>query len=406
MRHQDTPVLENRSLPSRTEHTFEFHAATRLVVGAGAVGRIGDLARELGATRALIASDPGIVRAGHTAMSLASLEAAGIATTVFDAFGENPTSAQVEAGTAVARDFRPDLLVGLGGGSSMDCAKGINFLYSCGGRMEAYRGRGTATGPMLPSIAVPTTAGTGSETQSFALITDTATGRKMACGDPRAAFRVAILDVELTLTQPARVAALTGIDAVSHAVESHVSRAATPASRIFSREAWRLLTANLPRVFADGRDRGAREAVQLGAAWAGLAIENAMLGAAHALANPLTAAHGVVHGQAVGLMLPHVVRFNAAACDRLYAELAADLPNDPRGAVGAAGGRASAAERLAGWLTGLLEQAKLATTLGGLGLATPDIASLATDAATQWTGGYNPRPVTAAECGALYEAAR
>jgi alcohol dehydrogenase len=399
-------VLENGSFPSRPEHAFEFRAATRLVVGAGAVGRLGDLARELGATRALVASDPGIVRAGHTAATLASLEAAGIATAVFDQFSENPTSTQVDAGTALARDFRPDLLVGLGGGSSMDCAKGINFLYSCGGRMSDYRGRGTATGPMLPSIAVPTTAGTGSETQSFALITDTVTGHKMACGDPRAAFHVAILDVALTLTQPDRVAALTGIDAVAHAVESHVSLAATPASRLFSHEAWRLLTANLPRVFADGRDLAARQAVQLGAAWAGLAIENAMLGAAHALANPLTAAHGIVHGQAVGLMLPHVVRFNAAACDHLYAELAADLPPAPRSTVERTGGRTSAAERIAGWLTGLLEQAGLATTLADLGLATPDVACLAADAATQWTGGYNPRPVTAAECGGLYEAAR
>jgi alcohol dehydrogenase len=399
-------VLENGSLPSRTEHHFEFHAATRLVVGAGAVSRLGDLARELGATRALVASDPGIVQAGHTAAALKSLEAVGVATAVFDRFGENPTSAQVEAGTALARDFHPDLLVGLGGGSSMDCAKGINFLHSCGGRMEDYRGRGTATGPLLPSIAVPTTAGTGSETQSFALITDAVTGRKMACGDPRAAFRVAILDVELTLTQPRRVAALTGIDALTHAVESHVSRAATPASRIFSREAWRLLATHLPQVLADGGALGARQAVQLGAAWAGLAIENAMLGAAHALANPLTAAHGVVHGQAVGLMLPHVVRFNATTCDPLYAELAAHLPPDSPGTAGVAGGRDSAADRIAAWLTGLLEQAGLATTLGGLGLSAPDVATLAADAATQWTGGYNPRPITAAECGSLYEAAR
>ena len=406
MRHQVTPVLENGSLPSRPEPPFEFRAATRLVVGAGAVGRLGDLARELGGTRALVASDPGIVKAGHTAASLRALEAAGIATAVFDGFSENPTSAQVEAGTALARDFRPDLLVGLGGGSSMDCAKGINFLYSCGGRMEDYRGRGTATGPMLPSIAVPTTAGTGSETQSFALITDAGTGRKMACGDPRAAFRVALLDVELTLTQPGRVAALTGVDAVAHAIESHVSRAATPASRIFSREAWRLLTGNLPRVFADGRDLAARQAVQLGAAWAGLAIENAMLGAAHALANPLTAAHGIVHGQAVGLMLPHVVRFNTGACDDLYAELAAELPAATGISSVSPHPHATAAERIACWLAALLEQAGLATTLTGLGLAAADVASLAADATTQWTGGYNPRPVTAAEFAGLYEAAR
>jgi alcohol dehydrogenase len=377
---------------------FEFRAATRLVGGPGSIARLGELARELGATRALVASDPGIVSAGHAAAGIASLEAAGVATTLFDAFGENPTSAQVEAGTTLARRFRPDLLVGLGGGSSMDCAKGINFLFSCGGRMQDYRGRDTATGPMLPSIGVPTTAGTGSETQSFALITDTDTGLKMACGDARAAFRVAILDVNLTLTQPARVTALTGIDAVSHAVESHVSRASTPASRAFSREAWRLLAANLPRLFAAGDDRAARAAVQLGAAWAGLAIENSMLGAAHALANPLTATHHVAHGQAVGLMLPRVVRFNGDCCGGLYAELLHDVGIDaaPR----------EAGDVFGGWLMELLLASGLHGSLADLGIRDADTAALAAQAATQWTAGFNPRPAAAADLAALYEAAR
>ena len=340
--------------------TFSFTAATRLVVGPGAIRRLGEIARGLGATRALVTSDRGIVECGHTAAGIESLRDAGLATDVFSAFTENPSATEVEAGTAVARAFRPDLLVGLGGGSSMDCAKGINFLHSCGGRMLDYRGRGTATGPMLPSIAVPTTAGTGSETQSFALITDDETGMKMACGDPRAAFRVAILDVNLTLTQPLSLAALTGVDALAHAVESHVSTAATPASRTFSREAWRLLAANLPHVVSGGGSIDARSAVQFGAALAGFAIENAMLGAAHALANPLTAAHHVVHGQAVGVMLPHVVRFNGSACGSAYANLLAD--------VGIAATAGEAGSTLADWLTGLLATARLKTSLHGCGI--------------------------------------
>ena len=377
---------------------FEFRGGPRLVVGPGTLGRLGELARELRATRAVVASDPGIVDAGHAAAGIESLEQAGITTCLFTGFNENPSSDQIEAGTAVARTFRPDLLVGLGGGSSMDCAKGINFLLSGGGRMQDYKGRGTARGPMLPSIGVPTTAGTGSETQSFALVTDVETGMKMACGDPRAAFRVAILDVNLTLTQPLSLAALTGIDAVSHAVESHVSRAATPASRIFSREAWRLLARHLPAVLADGGSIPDRAAVQLGAAWAGLAIENAMLGAAHALANPLTAAHGVAHGQAVGLMLPHVVRFNGPTCGPLYADLLADVGIEPP--PGAAG------NRLADWLANLLAAARLRGSFAGLGIAAPDVPALAAAAATQWTGGFNPRPVAVADCAALYEAVR
>jgi alcohol dehydrogenase len=377
---------------------FEVRPGPRLVVGFGALGRLGTLARELGAVRALVVSDPGIVAAGHTAAAVESLAESGVTAAVFSAFGENPTTADVAAGAEAAREFRPDLLVGLGGGSSMDCAKGINFLFSCGGRMQDYRGRDSTPAPMLPSIAVPTTAGTGSETQSFALVSDPATGLKMACGAAGAAFRIAILDVKLTLTQPPSLVALTGVDALSHAVESHVSRAATPASRLFSREAFRLLATNLPGVFADGGTIAARSAVQFGAALAGLAIENSMLGAAHALANPLTAAHRMAHGQAVGLMLPHVVRFNGAVCGAGYAELL--------GEIGVACPPDSAAECLAAWLADLLARARLATTLTAGGVGEPDSAALAAQAASQWTAGFNPRPVTPADLAPLYEAAR
>ena len=379
-------------------NAFDFRPGPRLVVGPGTLARLGELARELGATRALVTSDPGIVAAGHAAAGVAALQAAGLSTAVFSAFGENPSTSEVEAGTALAREFRPDLLVGLGGGSSMDCAKGINFLISRGGRMEDHKGRGRPGPPLLASIAVPTTAGTGSETQSFALITDSVTGMKMACGDPAAAFRVAILDVNLTLTQPPRVAAVTGVDAVAHAVESFVSTAATPASRMLAREAWRLLATNLPRVLAGDGRLDVRGAIQLGAAWAGLAIENSMLGAAHALANPLTAAHGTVHGQAVGLALPHVVRFNAPAAEQAYAELLT--------VAGIAAREGQAAAALAAWLDDLLTAAGLGRSLRAIGIAAPDIPSLAAAASTQWTGGFNPRPVTAAELAAIYEAAR
>ncbi|MDA1039395.1 MAG: iron-containing alcohol dehydrogenase [Planctomycetota bacterium] len=380
---------------------YVFRAPTRLIIGPSTLSRLGELAREFRATRALVVSDPGVVKAGHAAAGISALEGVGVACTLFDCFGENPTTEHADAGAAVALAVQPDLIVAIGGGSSLDCAKGINFLHSFGGRMQDYWGRNKAPadrGPMLPAIAVPTTAGTGSETQSFALITDATTHVKMACGDTRAAFRVAILDVDLTLTQPARVAALTAIDAISHALESHVCRTATPVSRIFSRESWRLLAANVPRVFAAPGDREARAAVQLGAAWAGLAIEHAMLGAAHACANPLTADHGVVHGQAVGLMLPHVVRFNAAAGQAGYAELVrVFLPTLDDAAAGS---------WLADWLVSVLEDGGLATSLSGIGISPPDVPRLAAAAALQWTAGFNPRPVTAADMAALYEAAR
>ena len=174
---------------------------------------------------------------------------------------------------------------------------------------------------MLPMIAVPTTAGTGSETQSFALISDAKTHVKMACGDKKASFRVALLDPELTLTQPPRVTALTGIDAVAHALESYVARTRNSASMAFSREAWLLLGGNFCACDCRTDKLNARSGMQLGASFAGLAIENSMLGAAHALANPLTAKFSIAHGQAVGMMLPHVIRFNGEEFGNLYFEL-------------------------------------------------------------------------------------
>ena len=204
----------------------------------------------------------------------------------------------------------------------MDCAKGINFLISGGGEMKDYWGVGKATKPMLKMIAVPTTAGTGSETQSFALISDPVTHQKMACGDPKAACRIALLDPELTLSQPEAVTAATGTDAIVHAVETFVTRRRNPLSVVFAREAWRLLQGSFETVLRNPADVEARGRMLLGASYAGLAIENSMLGATHSAANPLTARYGTVHGAAVGLLLPHVVRCNASVVDEEYRELA------------------------------------------------------------------------------------
>ncbi len=268
---------------------FDFQLPTQIIFGPGTLSELGEVAASLGAGRVLVVSDPGISRPGTRRAGSFRSSRRDSPSSCSTAWRENPTTQHVDAGLLAAQEFQPDLIVGIGGGSSMDCAKGINFLYSCGGRMQDYWGQGKATGPLLPMIAVPTTAGTGSETQSYALIADAETQVKMACGDKRAAFRAAILDPELTLTQPPRVTALTGIDAISHALETYVTTRRNPMSLVFSREAWRHLSANFGRVLAEPIDLEARAEMQLGAALAGLAIENSMLGAAHALANPLTA---------------------------------------------------------------------------------------------------------------------
>jgi alcohol dehydrogenase len=387
------PVLNAGRLPA-----FDFHPTTRIVAGAGSLARLGDLARELGGTRVLVVTDPGLEAAGHPQRALAILEQAGLEARLFDAVEENPTFRHVEVGRAIAKDHKTDLLIAVGGGSSMDCAKGINFVLTNGGTMADYAGFGKATKPMLPSIGVPTTAGTGSEAQSFALIADPETHMKMACGDRKAAFRVTILDPELTASQPARVSALTGIDAMSHALESYVCTRRGPLSQMYAKTAWQLLEPNLETVLREPKNVEARAAMQIGANFAGTAIENSMLGACHACANPLTAHYGLTHGVAIGVLLPHVIRFNAEAVGGLYGDLAHE--------VGLLNGDGSAAgEALAQRVTELLRAAGLPTRLSECGVSPGIFSVLAEEANQQWTARFNPRPVTEADLQYLYEAA-
>jgi len=358
---------------------------TLVVFGAGELARLGELARARGARRVLLVTDPGVSAAGHAGRAVDSLRAAGLEFRIFDEVVENPTTRHVEAGTAVARAAGIELIVGLGGGSAMDCAKGINFLVSNGGRIEDYWGEGKAAKPMLPSIGVPTTAGTGSEAQSFALIEQEGTLRKMACGDEKVRFATVILDSDLTATQPRRVAALTAMDAVSHVVESFVTTRRNPVSRLLSREAWRLLSEAFPAAMEDSPDESTRGHMLLGAHLAGCAIEASMLGAAHAMANPLTSDFGVPHGEAVMLGLPHVVRFNEPVAGAWYRELS-DEP-------------------LAARLEAMRSRAGLATRLRDAGVPASALAGLASQAASQWTAGFNPRPVSEADLRGLYESA-
>ncbi|MGD9722764.1 MAG: iron-containing alcohol dehydrogenase [Pirellulales bacterium] len=379
---------------------FDYQPRTRIVYGPGKLELLGALAGELGARRALVVSDPGIVAAGHAQRGIDSLRAAGIETHLFDGVLENPTTDNVEAGAALARRYEPELIVGLGGGSSMDCAKGINFIYTNGGRMHDYWGVGKATREMLPMIAVPTTAGTGSETQSFALISDAKTHAKMACGDKKASFRVALLDPVLTVSQPPMVTALTGIDALAHALETYVTRVRNPVSLAFSREAWLLLGENFAKVLKDPQDLDARGGMQLGACFAGLAIENSMLGATHALANPLTTRYHIVHGQAIGLMLPHVIRYNGQEFGHWYRDLL-------EGTGGANGfpDPASGHDGLADFVADMAARAGLPRRLSECGVEEEKLPQLAAEAAKQWTGSFNPRTVGETELLELYRTA-
>ena len=376
------------STEAATFAPFDHQPRTRIVFGNDTVERVGALAAEIGMKTPLLVTDPGVVAAGHAERVLQSLRRAGIAAVVFDKVRENPNTLDVQDCLETARRAVVDGIIGLGGGSSMDTAKGCNFLLTHGGKMQDYWGLGKATKPMLPLIAIPTTAGTGSECQSFALIADEQTHQKMACGDPKAAARIAVLDPTLTISQPPRVTACTGIDALSHALETAVTTKRNTLSLAYSREAFRLCFNSLARVLRKSDDLEARAGMLQGAAFSGLAIENSMLGAAHAAANPLTAHFRIVHGQAVGMMLPWVVRFNAEnePTARLYESLQ--------------GGEVA---RLVARLDGLLNLAEMPRSLADCQVDRSAIPKLAAEAAKQWTAAFNPRTVGEADFVRLYQ---
>ncbi len=366
-------------------NTFDFQPRTRVVFAPGAISRLGEIAKGLNFKRTLLVADRGLVNSGHVDEALAPLMSAGIEVFRFHEFEANPDSDMLGAGRDFAAPLEIDSIIGLGGVSSLDCAKGINFLLTNGGRINDYIGYGKATKPLLPMIGIPTTSGTGSEAQSYALISDAQSHIKMACGDPHAAFRVALLDPLLTLSQPPHITATAGYDAIAHAVETYVTNSRTALSEVFSREAWRLLERNYERVLTKPDDVEARAAMQLGAYFAGVAIENSMLGATHACANPLTARYGTAHGAAIAMLLPSVVRWNGPIAEARYSDLINTSNQN-----GSENGEAS--ESLARRLEDLAEAGGLRKTLSASGVTSDELDTLAAQAAQQWTGGFNPRP--------------
>ena len=377
-----TPVLRTREAVT-TRWTAKL-GAVKLVFGPDTRLELGEVVRSLGGRRPLLVTDPA-VRAKADIDVLVGAMGDELDVMVWDDTPENPTTTTIEAGAEAARAHEPDIIVGFGGGSAMDAAKGINFLLTNGGTMDDYEGYDRAGTSLLPSIGVPTTAGTGSEAQSYALISRAEDHRKMACGSPTARFRVAILDPELLTTVPRAVRFATGIDAVSHAVESHVCTRSNPISRLFSKRAFQLLSRSFIPSLATEADLPTRGDMLLGAHFAGAAIEASMLGAAHACANPLTARYGMVHGIAVGLMLPHVVHHNFPVVGAKYFDIAdGDIVDI---------------------LTPMIAAGEVPLRLRDHGVAEEALPELAASAATQWTAQFNPRPVEEADLHAIYESA-
>ena len=371
---------------------FESALTQRIIFGENAIEHLGEAVQSLGGGEVFIVTDPGVQEAGIVARGLAALQREGLACHIFADVAPNPTTRHVEAAVAFAKANAPiDVIVGLGGGSAMDCAKGVNFLLTNGGKMEDYWGSNRAALPMLPSIGVPTTAGTGSEAQAYALISQAETHVKMACGDSEAKFATVILDPSLITTVPKPVAAAAGIDAIAHAVESFVSTRRNLMSSMFAHQAWLLLSANFEAaVGEDGVQLRAECSVYgnmlFGAYLAGAAIEHSMLGAAHACANPLTARYNITHGVAVAVTLPHVIQFNSTVVADLYRELSPD-------------------RELADRIVALKHATGLPHCLRDFGIARSDVPTLAEEAEAQWTAQFNPRPLALQDFVRLYEAA-
>ncbi len=362
---------------------FDFRPRTRVLFGAGEFSRLGEVSRELGGTRCLLVADRGLIDHGYVQEAARSLKARRIDVTTFHDFNPGPTDEMVHVGAESASNI--DLIVAVGGGSTMDCAKGINFVVSNGGHIRDYWGYGKASKPMLPMVAVPTTAGTGSEAQTYAVISDSQTGVKMACGDNKAAFRAAILDPKLTINLPRSLTAATGYDAISHAIETLVSTRRTALSECFSRSAWRLLNSNFEKVLKDPADLEARGAMLIGAHFGGLAIENSMLGATHACATPLTTHYAIPHGVAISLVLAEVVEWNRSVAAKQYDELnAGDLVRR---------------------LRELADMADLPATLRDASIPEEALPRLAEEAGSQWTGRFNPRPFDKSAALEIYQCA-
>lgn len=290
-----------------------------LRIGGGASARLAETLAELGLARPLLVTDRFLQDSGRAEALTQGLTAAGIASRTFADTVPEPTVASIEAALAFLRDGDHDCVVGFGGGSPMDSAKAIAVLAVHGGRMRDYKAPYLQERPGLPILAIPTTAGTGSEATRFTIITDEANDEKMLCAGLAYLPTAALVDYELTLSKPARLTADTGVDALTHAIEAYVSRRANGFSDGFALAAMRALAPNLRRVHADPQDRAAREAMMLGSTQAGIAFSNSSVALVHGMSRPIGAHFHVPHGLSNAMLLPVVTAFSAPAALARYA---------------------------------------------------------------------------------------
>jgi alcohol dehydrogenase len=308
-----------------------FQLPTTVHMGPGVARDLLAFVQELGGTRILVVTDPGVRRAGLVDSLLAPLMAGGLPVEIWDEVSPNPRDHECHRATERAKSFGADLLIAIGGGSPMDTAKAVAGLATNGGRVQEWEAPRTFDLPPLPLIAVPTTAGTGSEVTFYAVITDTNRSFKMSLFDTRLAPRVALVDSELTRSLPASVAAATGMDALTHAVEAYTCTVSNPVSDALALQAIRMVAQHLAAAVADPENADAREGMMTASLLAGMAFGNADVASVHCLAEAIGGLYDTPHGVANSVFLPHVFAHNASAAPRRHAEVAIALGVDPRG---------------------------------------------------------------------------
>jgi len=380
---------------------FSFETTPKIICEQGGADRLGEIAKGLGITRLFLVTDAGLVKAKLLDGALASLAAAGLTATVFSEVLADPPELSVQAAVDAARAAGADGVVGFGGGSSLDTAKLVALLVRTPQALPDIYGIGLARGPRLPLIQVPTTAGTGSEVTPISILT-TPSHEKKGVVSPLLYPDIALLDSRLTLGLPPAVTAMTGVDAVVHAIEAYTTRLKkNPLSDALAVKALQLLYPNLPAAVNDGRDATVREAMLLGSLLAGMAFANAPVGAVHALAYPLGGRYGLPHGLSNSLVLLPVLEFNLGTAQGHYAALGrAILPGL------AAAGDAAAATAFVAAVRERVAAMPYAQTLRAAGVKQDDLPMLAEDAMkVQRLLVNNPRDVAYADALALYQAA-
>jgi len=385
-----------------TYNTFAFSTVPNIICETGAVQKLGTLLRQqfLAVKKALIVTDRGFLGTGLIDAPRASLVEAGIQVQTYsDVLADPPEHIVLQAADS-ARQYGADIVIGFGGGSSMDVAKLISILVGSEQPLSSMYGIGNVQGQRLPLVQIPTTAGTGSEVTPISIVT-TGETTKMGVVSPKLYADMAILDAALTVGLPPKVTAATGIDAMVHAIEAYTTRHKKNAlSDMLAREALKLLATNLATACEDGGNLEARQAMLLGAMLAGQAFSNAPVAAVHALAYPIGGIFHVPHGLSNALVLPHVLRFNASHAAGSYAELA-DIV-----APGAQGSEEARSHALIAALEQLAKRVGIETTLREVGITEADLDRLADDAMLQTRLLVNnPRELQRADARAIYAAA-